>query len=73
MRVAIRRGVERAGRSFMRDEIWVIGDTPKDVAAAHAAGARAVGVATGWYTIEQLRESGAEAAYPTMAEWLATL
>jgi phosphoglycolate phosphatase len=73
VRVAIRRGVERAGRSFMRDEIWVIGDTPKDVAAAHAAGARAVGVATGWYTIDQLRESGADAAYPTMAEWLDTL
>jgi phosphoglycolate phosphatase len=73
VRVAIRRGVERAGRSFMRDEIWVIGDTPKDVAAAHAAGARAVAVATGWYTIDQLRESGAEAVFPTMAEWLDTL
>jgi phosphoglycolate phosphatase-like HAD superfamily hydrolase len=73
VRTAIRRGVDRAGRSFMRDEIWVIGDTPKDVAAAHAAGARAVALATGWYTIDQLRESGAEVVHPTMAEWLDTL
>jgi phosphoglycolate phosphatase-like HAD superfamily hydrolase len=73
VRIAIRRGAEHAGRAFMRDEIWVIGDTPKDIAAAHAAGARAVAVATGWYTIEQLRDAGADAAHPTMAEWLATL
>ncbi len=73
VRVAIRRGSEHAGRSFLRDEIWVIGDTPKDIAAAHAAGARCVAVATGWYTLDQLRDAGADAAHPTMAEWLATL
>lgn len=73
VRTAIRRGVERAGRSFMRDEIWVIGDTPKDVAAAHTAGARCLGVATGWYTLDQLREAGADVVHPTLAEWLATL
>ena len=73
VRTAMRRGAERAGRSFGRDEIWVIGDTPKDVTAAHAAGARAVGVATGWYTLDQLRETGAEAVHPTLTEWLATL
>ncbi len=38
----------------------VIGDTPLDVAAAHAAGARAMAVATGAHTVEALRESGAE-------------
>ncbi len=73
VRAAIRRGVARAGRTFMRDEIWVIGDTPKDVAAAHAAGARAVAVATGWYSLDQLRSAGADAVHPTMAEWLDTL
>jgi phosphoglycolate phosphatase-like HAD superfamily hydrolase len=73
VRIAIRRGVERAGRSFMRDEIWVIGDTPKDVAAAHAAGARCLGVATGWYDQEQLRDAGADLVHPTLAEWLATI
>lgn len=38
----------------------VVGDTPLDVAAAHAAGARAMAVATGSYSIEALRESGAK-------------
>ena len=73
VRIAIERGVQRAGRRFMRDEIWIIGDTPRDIAAAHDAGARCVAVATGWYTLAELQEAGADVAHPTMAEWLATL
>lgn len=38
----------------------VVGDTPRDVEAAHAAGALAVGVATGAATVEDLVASGAE-------------
>jgi phosphoglycolate phosphatase-like HAD superfamily hydrolase len=71
VRVAIERG--SGGRQFTREQIFVIGDTPKDVAAAHAAGASAVGVATGRFTVDELAAAGADAAYPTMAEWLATL
>jgi phosphoglycolate phosphatase len=37
------------------DRIWVIGDTPLDVQCARAIGARAVAVATGWHSLEQLR------------------
>jgi phosphoglycolate phosphatase-like HAD superfamily hydrolase len=70
VRVAIRRGEARAGRALERDERVVIGDTPKDVAAAHAAGARCVGVATGSHSVDELRASGADEAYPTMKEWL---
>ena len=73
VRIAIARGETRAGRRFARDEIHVIGDTPRDIAAAHAAGARAVAVATGWYSLDDLRAAGADSAWPTMAEWLATL
>lgn len=42
----------------------VIGDTPLDVAAALAAGARAVGVATGRYTEAELRAAGAGHVLP---------
>ena len=73
VKVAIERGTKLARRSFLPAEVTVIGDTPRDIAAAHACGARAVAVATGWYTLEQLVEAGADAAYPTMAEWLATI
>ncbi len=73
VRAAIRRGEARAERRFARDEIAVIGDTPRDISAAHAAGARAIGVATGSYTVADLMAAGADAVFPTMAEWLATL
>lgn len=36
------------------DEIWVIGDTPLDVACARAIGAKAVAVGTGWHSMEEL-------------------
>jgi phosphoglycolate phosphatase-like HAD superfamily hydrolase len=73
VRVGIARGQQHAGRTFARHEILVIGDTPKDVAAAHAAGATAIGVATGSFGVDELRASGADAAFDTMAGWLATL
>jgi phosphoglycolate phosphatase-like HAD superfamily hydrolase len=36
------------------DRIWVIGDTPLDIRCARAIGARAVAVATGWHSLEEL-------------------
>jgi phosphoglycolate phosphatase len=39
------------------ERIWVIGDTPLDVRCARSIGARAVAVATGWYTADQLADS----------------
>ena len=68
VRVAIARGKARAGRDFARDEIFVVGDTPKDVAAAHAAGARAIAVATGGHAIEELRACGADEVYATLGD-----
>ena len=73
VRVAIARGSAIAGRSFVRDEIFVVGDTPRDVAAAHAAGARAVGIATGRFDVDELGAAGADDAHATMADWLATI
>jgi phosphoglycolate phosphatase-like HAD superfamily hydrolase len=46
----------------------VIGDTPLDIEAAHLAGARALGVATGNYTVEQLTTAGADWAVPDLGE-----
>lgn len=44
---AIERGARAARRDLAPDEVVVIGDTPRDVEAARACGARAVAVATG--------------------------
>jgi len=48
-------------------DILVVGDTPHDVACALAVGAVPVGVATGGFTSAQLRESGAEVVFETLA------
>jgi phosphoglycolate phosphatase-like HAD superfamily hydrolase len=37
-RVALRRAAVVSGGSFIPDQAFVVGDTPHDVAAAHAAG-----------------------------------
>jgi phosphoglycolate phosphatase len=46
----------------------LVGDTPLDVEAALAAGARAVGVATGSYSQEQLAAAGAHVVLPDLTD-----
>jgi phosphoglycolate phosphatase-like HAD superfamily hydrolase len=46
----------------------LVGDTPLDVAAALAAGARAVGVATGSYSPDQLTAAGAHVVLPDLTD-----
>src|SRR5262249_31625141 len=42
------------GQAIVPERIWVIGDTPLDVACARSIGANVVAVATGWHLPEQL-------------------
>jgi phosphoglycolate phosphatase-like HAD superfamily hydrolase len=51
----------------------VIGDTPLDIEAALAAGARAVGVATGGYSAKALQEAGAHAVLTDLTNTAAVL
>ena len=46
----------------------LIGDTPLDVEAAHTAGARAVAVATGPYSVDELQETGAHAVLEDLSD-----
>jgi phosphoglycolate phosphatase-like HAD superfamily hydrolase len=68
----VARGIERghahAGRAFEPDETWVIGDTPRDVAAAHGCGVKAIGVATGPHDVDALRNAGADVVWETLEE-----
>jgi phosphoglycolate phosphatase len=50
-------------------DVLVIGDTPHDITSATANGAIGVGVATGKYTVDELRDSGAALVYADFAEW----
>jgi len=67
-RAALRRGELVAGGRLADGACIAVGDTPRDVAAGHGAGIRVVGVATGSYTVEELREAGAEYALTSMAD-----
>jgi phosphoglycolate phosphatase-like HAD superfamily hydrolase len=50
------------------EHILVVGDTPHDVACAHAVGALPVGVATGGFSVDQLRTSGADIVFQDLSE-----
>ncbi|HXW07666.1 MAG TPA: HAD family hydrolase [Vicinamibacterales bacterium] len=50
------------------DRIYVVGDTPHDVACARAVGAVPLGVATGSFSEDQLRSSGAEVVFPDLSD-----
>lgn len=54
--VAHARAAEKHGISFDGRDVLVIGDTPRDIDCARAAGFVAVAIATGNYSTEQLAE-----------------
>src|SRR5687768_17156864 len=58
--VIARRALELAKRagSVAENGIFVVGDTPHDIACATAIGARTIAVATGGYTLEELQPHG---------------
>ncbi|WP_322819494.1 HAD hydrolase-like protein [Tepidiforma sp.] len=66
----IRTGIQALANAIGVDpnpaDAVVIGDTPLDVAAALAAGARPIGVATGRFTQAQLAAAGAVAVLPSL-------
>ena len=70
VREAVQRGESMLGEDVPNTEIFVIGDTPLDIEAAHAAGCTAVGVATGHYDVDALREAGADHVLPTLEQEL---
>jgi phosphoglycolate phosphatase-like HAD superfamily hydrolase len=49
--------------------VLVIGDTPKDITAALDSGVTAVGVATGSYSTDDLRSSGAHVVFEDFSDW----
>lgn len=64
--IALERAEESTGMKFSQDEILVIGDTPKDVACAHAFGVQCVAVATGDFSEEELAACGADRVVPNL-------
>jgi phosphoglycolate phosphatase len=66
--------LDRARRSgHDPEEVWVIGDTPNDLACARAGGARCVLVATGRMPLAELASLGADAALADLSDVQAVL
>ena len=57
--IARERAARQLDTQFDPDDTVLIGDTPRDVAAALTAGVRVIAVATGRNRIEELRAAGA--------------
>lgn len=52
---AVRRAASHHSVEFAADRVWVLGDTPHDIDCGKAIGASTLAIATGQFTVEQLR------------------
>jgi len=67
LRHGAERGAKHLGARLAECRVVVIGDTPKDVAAAQGIGAECIGVGTGSFPAEALLECGATAAFSSLS------
>ncbi len=63
-----RRGAAKLGLPIEDCRIVVIGDTPKDIAAAKAIGAESIAVATGMHDVADLKQCDPTAAFANLAD-----
>jgi phosphoglycolate phosphatase len=66
--VARTKAEGKYGTAFAGPATVLVGDTPLDVAAGHAGGARVVAVATGPYRVDELEATGADAVLPDLRD-----
>ena len=66
--VARDRAQALTGRAFAFGDIWVIGDTPLDIDCAHACGAVAVAVASGFHSVEDLQAHAPDLLFPDFSD-----
>ena len=71
--IARQRVVDAHGHEFSGHDIVIIGDTPSDVQCGQSLGVRAIGVATGHYSVNELLECGAFAAFEDLSDTEAVL
>jgi phosphoglycolate phosphatase-like HAD superfamily hydrolase len=66
--IARERAQALLGRQIPGSDVVVIGDTPADMGCGRGIGARAIGVATGRYSVEELRACGAAAVFGDLSD-----
>jgi phosphoglycolate phosphatase len=66
--IAQRRASETLGLDIAGERVVVIGDTPADIECGRSLGAKAIAVATGHYTVEQLEKHNPYAVFPSLED-----
>lgn len=66
--IAVGRALEQTGIHFRERDVVIIGDTPADVTCGQSLCVRTVAVATGRYSVDELRAAGAEHVFTDFAD-----
>jgi phosphoglycolate phosphatase len=67
-RLGIAKAARLHGRDLSPEEVYVVGDTPRDIAAGRAAAATTIGVASGHYHADELRAAKADHVLRSLTE-----
>lgn len=65
---ALRRAAETTGHTFGGAQVWIIGDTPHDIACGKVIGARTLAVATGHHPMDELLAHEATATLADLSD-----
>ncbi len=71
--IARQRAESHLGAPVAGSDVVVIGDTPADMRCGNGIGARAVGVATGRYSVEELWACRPAAVFPDLSDTAAVM
>ena len=66
--VALSRAAAFHGKAFTAEQVWIIGDTEHDIGCARAFGARAMGVATGSFSVDFLTQHRPDALFADLGD-----
>lgn len=66
---ALKRFAEKYGAPVSVQNVYVIGDTPRDVQSARPYGAKTVAIATGTYSLEALRAEEPDFLFQDLSNW----
>ena len=66
--VAAQRFEQKFSKKIEPNEVYVIGDTPLDVACARPFGAKSVAVATGFYSVAELKDADPDFVFTDLSD-----